>query len=60
MSLILNALKQVKQSYLLITGEEKWDVYQQAKSQVSDSERSLVIANVLAEESVQLNVYWAP
>lgn len=61
MSLTLSALARCKRLYLLISGAEKWQVFDEAKAQSKNiSGDSLVIANLLARSDIELNVFWAP
>ncbi|NRB37485.1 MAG: 6-phosphogluconolactonase [Pseudomonadales bacterium] len=57
MSLTLNGILQCRQIYLLITGEEKRHVYQQAL--LHENVNTLPISAVLQQESVPVNIYWA-
>ena len=52
------AILQSQQLILLITGEEKWAVYQQAKQQPPSQE--MPISFFLHQQTVPLSVYWAP
>lgn len=57
MSLTPTAILQAKKVVLLITGDDKWQVYQQAKS-VSDV-TEMPVAAILQQPDVELDVYWA-
>ncbi|WP_101757192.1 6-phosphogluconolactonase [Oceanicoccus sp. KOV_DT_Chl] len=58
MSMSLYGLLQSRQLHLLITGEEKMDVYQQAL--LSDDVLKTPISAVLQQHNVPVHVYWAP
>ncbi len=58
MSLTPSAILKAKKIVLLITGDDKWSVYQQAKS-ISDV-TEMPVAAILQQVDVDLDVYWAP
>lgn len=60
MSYTLPALLNSKQLFLLITGDSKWDVYQTAIQNGSETAiREMPIRAFLFNQSIQLDVYWA-
>jgi len=58
MSLTPNALLQSQRLILLITGKEKWDVYQAAKR--SSEPLATPIGYFLQQTNTPIHVYWAP
>lgn len=58
MTLSLYGLMQSRQLHLLMTGQQKLDVYQQAL--VNDDFNLMPISAVLKQSIVPVNVYWAP
>ena len=58
MTLTPKAILAAKKLVLLITGEDKWEVYEQAKS--SADTMSTPVSVFLQQEKVDVDVYWAP
>ena len=58
MTLSLYGLMQSRQLHLLITGQQKLDVYQQAL--VNDDFNLMPVSAVLKQSKVPVQVYWAP
>jgi 6-phosphogluconolactonase len=58
MSLTPSALLRSQRLILIITGDDKWDVYQQAK-QAADV-KQMPVALFLQQDSTPVDVYWAP
>ena len=58
MSLTPAALLKSQRLILLITGDDKWDVYQQAKQ--AQDPLAMPLALLLQQNSTPINVYWAP
>jgi 6-phosphogluconolactonase len=54
----LAALLDSRRIVLLISGEEKWAVYQRAKTAGSVSE--LPVRAVLHQQTTPIDVYWSP
>ncbi len=52
------SLLQSKQLFLMITGEEKWQVYQRARQNGADS--ALPVSLFIHQDRAPLAVYWAP
>lgn len=52
------ALMQSRKIILMITGEQKWQVYQRARTQSSPVETPVSI--FLQQQDVDIDVYWAP
>jgi 6-phosphogluconolactonase len=45
---------------LLITGQDKWDVYQKALSDLDGDALSLPVRALLAQKRVPVQIFWAP
>lgn len=60
MSLTLHELLNSQRIILLINGQEKWDVYQQALSDLDGDVYSLPIRALLAQKRVPVQIFWAP
>jgi 6-phosphogluconolactonase len=60
MSLTLHELLNSQRIILLFTGQEKWDVYQQALSDLEGDVLSLPIRALLAHQRVPVQIFWAP
>ena len=58
LSLTLNTIANSRNIVLLLTGQEKWQVYQTAKN--TTDWHSLPIAALLQRANVDLDVYWCP
>jgi 6-phosphogluconolactonase len=54
----LSALLDTRRIMLLITGEDKWAVYQRAK--VPGSANELPVRSVIHQHTTPIDVYWAP
>ncbi len=58
MTLTLHGIMQARQIVLLITGDEKLEIYQQALH--TDAHRAMPVSAVLQQQRVPVAVYWAP
>ncbi|NKI18032.1 6-phosphogluconolactonase [Spongiibacter sp. KMU-166] len=58
MSLTLSALLQSRQIWLLLTGDDKREVYERAK--LNDNRRAVPVSALLHQERVSVSVFWAP
>jgi len=58
MSLGLNALLSTRQLFLLITGADKWQVYQQALA--STTPEATPVSYLLQQTQVPIDIYWCP
>lgn len=56
MTLTLNGILNSRKLVLLITGQDKWDVYQKAKT--ADDVKLTPVSAVLQQKAVDLDVYW--
>jgi 6-phosphogluconolactonase len=60
MSLTLQELLNSQRIVLLITGQDKWDVYQKALSDLDGDALSLPVRALLAQKRVPVQIFWAP
>lgn len=58
MSMTPSALLNSQRLILIITGDDKWDVYQQAK--IADDIQAMPVALFLQQDNTPIDVYWAP
>ncbi|BFM17586.1 6-phosphogluconolactonase [Maricurvus nonylphenolicus] len=58
MSMTPSALLNSQRLILIITGDDKWDVYQQAKR--AEDVQAMPVALFLQQDKTPIDVYWAP
>ena len=60
MSLTLHEILNSQRIVLLFTGQDKWDVYQEALSDLESPSLTLPIRALLSQQRVPIHVFWSP